>query len=494
MKPQSSFLNAVKWAYMCNWGDRAFSALFTFILAALLGPRDFGVVAIALIYLSFMQMLLDQGFVAALIQRKELKQEHCDAVFWMTVSLSVLLVALTVTISGFWARINHSPELAKLLSVMSVSILFEGLSIVQSALLRRNMDFKSLAIRSNVAVVIGGAVGIGMAAAHFGAWSLVGQQLARDFSALLLLWRMGDWRPRAEFAWRNLRGLMSFSLHNFFAQLAIFADMQAGSLALGVLFGPVAVGLYRLADRLTNSVVVMATSSIQSVALPEFSRLQDRPDELRKSALSCIRLSASVTVPALAGMAVMSGPILRLLGPKWNPAEGALQILSCLGVSLVLSYFTGPLLQALGRPKQLAILEWARMALGLACLAVTALFVKDAQMNWQVTGIALARFVPTVFVVTPVFLYILMHFCKLKLRDLVFAMAPSITSAASIVVSVLALQWIGLFATARPVTVLTSQAIVGGLVGGVSLVMLDKTVRSGLSKMVTSLHGWATSI
>src|ERR1700747_3255436 len=122
MKPKRSFLNAVKWAYSANWGDRAFSALFTFILAAILGPRDFGLVSIGLIYLSFMQMFLDQGLVAALIQRPELKRQHCDSVFWINLFLSLLLVGLTVLLSGWWARINHAPDLAQLLSVMSLSI------------------------------------------------------------------------------------------------------------------------------------------------------------------------------------------------------------------------------------------------------------------------------------------------------------------------------------------------------------------------------------
>jgi PST family polysaccharide transporter len=492
MKRERSFLNAVKWAYSANWGDRAFSALFTFILAAILGPRDFGLVSIGLIYLSFMQMFLDQGLVAALIQRQELKQQHCDAVFWMNLFLSLLLVGLTVLLSGWWARINHAPDLAQLLSVMSLSIPLEGLSIVQSALLRRDMDFKSLSIRSNVSVLIGGVAGIAMALAGFRAWSLVGQQLVRDFSALLLLWKLGNWRPRLEFSWMHLKDLMGFSVHNFVAQLGIFADMQAGSVLLGVLFGPVAVGLYRLADRLMNSVVVMATSSIQSVSLPEFSRVQDQPEELRKSALSCIRLSATVTVPALACMAVVSGPLMATLGSRWVAATDVLRVLCLLGMSLVLSYFTGPLLQALGRTKQLAILEWARMAVGMGFLVVTAMLVKNASVNWQVTGIALARFVPTVLLVTPFFVYILMHFCRLSGRDLVSATAPSMLSAAGILISVFLLQQTGIFAANWPVVTLASQVLVGGSFGLVILLGMDRNLRGALWRMVSGMRGSAT--
>src|SRR5579872_5888503 len=109
---QRSFLNSIKWAYAANWGERGFSALFMFILAALLGPRDFGVISIALTQILFLQMFLDQGLAAALIQRKDLEQEHLDAVFWMDLALSLVLVSLSVVFSGWWARLNHAPEAA----------------------------------------------------------------------------------------------------------------------------------------------------------------------------------------------------------------------------------------------------------------------------------------------------------------------------------------------------------------------------------------------
>lgn len=491
IKQERSFLNAVKWAYTGNWGDRAFSALFTFFLAAILGPRDFGIVSIGLIYLSFMQMFLDQGLVAALIQRKSLKQEHCDAVFWINLLLSMFLVGVTILLSGWWARVNHAPDLAQLLSVMSLSIPLEGLSIVQSALLRRNMDFKSLAIRSNVSVLVGGVIGIAMALTGFGVWSLVGQQIVRDISALLLLWKLGNWRPRLEFSWGHLRELMSFSVHNFVAQLGIFADMQAGSLLLGILFGPVAVGLYRLADRLMNSVVVMATSSIQAVSLPEFSRVQDQPEELRNSALWCIRLSSIVTIPVLAGIAAVSAPLMATLGPKWVPATDVLRVLSVLGMSLVLSYFTGPLLQALGRPKQLAKLEWGRMAVGMVFLVLAGLLVRNATVDWQVTGIALARFVPTVFLVTPVFVYILMRFCGISLRDLAAAVKNSVLSAVSIIVVVLLVRASGLINAVGPLTQLLLEAALGGTAGITSLLILDQGIRVILLGFLRRVPGFS---
>lgn len=474
---------------MGNIGDRVISALITFVLAGLLGPRDFGIISIALIYINFMQMFLDQGLASALIQKKDLQQEHCDAVFWTNLVTSLSFVALTMLISGWWARINHAPDLARVLSVLSLCIPIEGLSIVQSAMVRREMDFKTLTIRSNVSVVIGGVTGLVMAFLGFGAWALVGQQLARDLSGLLLLWKLGHWRPRLEFSWKHLRDLLSFSLHSFVGGLGVFADMQAGSILLGVLFGPVAVGLYRLADKLMGSVVSMATTSIQGVSLPEFSRLQDQPEELRKSALSCIKLSSIVTIPALVGMTVVSGPLMATLGPKWIPATDALKILCLQGMIFALSFFTGPLLTALGHPKRNAQLEWARAVVGVLFLVVGGLLLKNSPVDWQVAGIALARALPNVFFITPVFMYLLMHFARVSLRDLVIAVANPVLASIGIVAAVFLFQMTGLLAHAKPVALLSLEICLGGIVGIAVLLTLDDQLR-GMARGIVNRMGW----
>src|ERR1700739_3986111 len=227
MANQKSFLHAVKWAYIGNWGERSFSALFTFVLALVLGPRDFGVVSIALVYIAFLQMFLDQGLVAALIQKKNLDREHCDAVFWMDMALSLLLVAISMVLSSWWGRVNHAPEVAPIISALSLCIPIEAFAVVQKALLSKEMDFRGLTIRSNVSVLISGVIGLVMAFTGFGVWALVTQQILRDFTALLLLWKLSPWRPRLEFSWKHLRDLMHFSISNFFGQFAIFADQQA---------------------------------------------------------------------------------------------------------------------------------------------------------------------------------------------------------------------------------------------------------------------------
>lgn len=474
---------------MGNFGDRGISALVTFVLAGIVGPRDFGLIAIAVIYINFAQMFLDQGLAAALIQKKDLEQEDCDSVFWLNLAVSLLFVALTMLLSGWWARINHAPDLARVLSVLSICIPIEGLSIVQSAVVRRELDFKTLTIRSNLSVFIGGVAGLGLAYAGYGVWALVGMQLVRDFSALLLLWRLGHWRPTFAFSWTHLQELLRFSVHLFVSGLGTFADQQAGAILLGVLFGPVAVGLYRLADRLVGSVVSIATTSIQGVSLPEFSRLQDRPEELKSGVIACIRLSSMATMPALVGMAITSGPLVATLGPKWTPATNVMKILCLQAIVFTLSYFTGPLLTAKGKTHQVAKLVWGSNIIGILFLLASGALLRNSSVDWQVMGIALAKAIPRVLVITPVFVYVLMEIAHFSLRDLVLALKSPLWASAGIVGVISLIHAIGVANWTRPAALLIIDTAIGGLAALGILVFLDKQVR-GLALGLANRLGW----
>lgn len=489
MANQPSLLNSVKWAYSANWGQKAFSSLITVALAGLLGPREFGIITIALIYVSFIQMLLDQGFGAALIQRKDLRAEHMDAVFWMDVVLSVVLIGLSVVCSRWWAAVNHLPMLSTIISVLSLCILFEGLAVVPTALLKRDMDFKSLSVRTNASVVLGGCCGIVAALMRFGVWALVIQEVVRDLTAFVLLWKLGHWRPKLEFSWKHLRELVGFSASNFVAQLAIFADGQTGAILLGTLFGPVAVGLYRLADRLTSGVVAAATSSIQAVSLPEFCRLQEKPKELQASTRTFLRLTSSVTLPALGGLAAVSVPLMAVIGRQWNLSSDVLKILCVTAMVSVLGYFTGPLLQALNRPHHLAMLEWTRAILGASVLVVAALLIRHRPTSWEIIAVALARFTTAALFMVPVFLFLLIRLTNISAWDLFKSLMPSLAATAIVIGTVSVIEMSGYFADKKPIIQLVVEVLVGAVCGLTVLLYLDRQLRAFVVSLVRASFG-----
>ena len=474
MTPDKKFRWAVKWAYVMNWGEQGLSALVLLVLASLLGPRDFGTVAMAMVYVLFIQMFQDQGLVAALIQRKDLNNEHLNSVFWLTQAVSLVLVAVSVSLSGWWAAVNHLPELQIIIIALSLTIPMEGLTVVQKAYLQRIMDFKSLSLRSNLSVLAGGGAGIAMALLGYGAWALVGQQVVKSLAAVATLWAVSDWRPAFRFRAARVKELLSFSLANFFAKLATFANRQADALLMGLFFGPVTLGLYRLAQRMVDLFITVATRSIQTVSFPQFSKLQNSPEELRRSMLACLRMSGYITLPALAGLAALSTPLLRVLGEKWVPAIPALQVLCAYGILFSFSQFFGPLLQALGRPLQLAILMWGAAGVGVLGIVGAAQGLQGASDETQALVIALVRLGigALLFVIL---LVVLSRHCRISFRDLLVSNRAALVTAILVCGAVLALP--SMTGALKPWAELALKGIVAGTVGLATLLGLDAELR-----------------
>jgi PST family polysaccharide transporter len=467
-----------------NWGERGFGALFAFILAFLLGPSDFGTVAMAMVYILFIQLFLEQGLVAALIQRKDLRPEHLDSVFWMILTSSFVLMGLSVALSGRWASVNHLPKLAPVICALSLSIPIEGLDVVQRAILQRAMDFKSLSVRCNIAVLLGGVVGLGMAFMGFGVWALVGQRLSQDTTALALLWKLSRWRPHLRFSAESVRQLLGFSIANFTGRLAVLSESQSDALLMGIFFGPIAVGLYRLADRIANTCLQLATGSLQMVSLPEFSRLQDKREEIGKSMLGFIRACSIATLPPLAGVAVVSDALMGVIGPKWALAADVLKILSLLAMPVAFSYFTGPLLQAISKPHQAAMLVWARVAGGVGALLAAATILRHASLRGQVLGIAMARFASGALVFAPIFIYVLLRVSRISLRKFLATISPALSASAATVTAVVLLNLTHLLAELKPISVLVAEVILGGVVGGLTLLALDAQLKRTVATLI----------
>ena len=160
---RSSFHSSLKWTFLQTWGDRAFGLVFTFLLAAILGPRDFGIVALALIYIALVQLLNEGGIQTAIVQREKLEGEHLDSAFWMNLALCLVLAAVSFLLAGWWARVNDVPQLEDVVKVLSILLVVQGLTIVPLAIFQREMRFKALAIRETGAVVVGGALGLTLA-------------------------------------------------------------------------------------------------------------------------------------------------------------------------------------------------------------------------------------------------------------------------------------------------------------------------------------------
>ena len=490
MAEEKSFRHAVKWAYVMQGSEQGLNVLFTFMFAAILGPKDFGTVAMGMAYILFVKLLLEQGFLPALVQRRDLQQKHLDSVFFLNLGVSLLLTVATIGISKWWARVNHLPILASVITALSVTLVLEALTIVQRAVLERDLDFKSFSIRSIVANLAGGAVGLGMALKGYGVWSLVGKQLATDTLGLIVLWKLSSWRPSLSFSFDAIRDLLGYSLGSFTGNLGVWLNAQIDTLIIGLFFGPVSVGLYRLAGRIPMIIVTGTTSSLQAAAFPQFCRIQHDPPELRKNMLSCFRLAVLLSVPVLAGVAVMSKPLLSILGPKWMDASTAMTIICFAAMAMPIGLFTAPLLQALSKTHFLAGFEWVNAGVAACSVVVTGLLLRGDATRTQVDGIAVARILVAFGLSLPFILWMFHHFAGLRPVSVAKTVMPTVLSAAAMVVAIKAVSAyiirysFGLWGT------LTIETAVAAVTVTSALLLLDRDLRHVVSVSLGKITNW----
>jgi O-antigen/teichoic acid export membrane protein len=422
---------ALSWSVLMVAGQQALAALVAFVLAAILGPSSFGTVAMASVYILFMQMLLQQA-MPALIQRKDLDAEHLDSAFWLVMAATVVITGVSIALSGPWAAVNRTPDLQPIIVALSLLVPLQGLVVVQEAVLRRSMDFRSLAVRSLVAAAAGGVVGITMALRGAGTWALVGQQLATGVVGAVVLWSVSRWRPRLRFSRGHVHDLVGFSVGSSLASLAAFVNVRSDALLIGLFFGPFAVGLYRLASRFTEIFVDFLSRSMQQVAFPELSRLQADVPAFARRVRDIMAQSSLLALPALGVLAGCAEPILRLFGPEWSGASGALQILCLVAAVRALTLISSAGLQAIGRPLVLAKLAWLAAALSAGGLVATGIALRDASVADQVVGMAASRAVIYLAVIGPIFVVAIDRWCALPARRLLSAIdGPALAGIAA---------------------------------------------------------------
>jgi len=481
--------HALLWALAMMGGQQGLAALVTFVLAGLLGPEAFGLVAMASIYVAFVQLFLEQGLGPAIIQRPELEDRHLDAAFWMVMALGAVLLTVSLAFSEWWAGVNAVPELARVIRWLSLQIPLFALTVVQIALLRRRMDFKVLALRSNVSVASGGVAGLSLAFAGYGVWALVAQHLVQNAVGAVLLWAVSDWRPRLRFERQAARDLLGFSSGAFLGRIGIFVGDRADALLIGLFFGPTAVGLYRLADRLMRLFVDLSTRVLQQVALPEFSRLQAERERLLRSLQNLLRTSASTAIPPLVVVAASSAQLTAFLGERWEPAATTLSILCGVGIVRALTVVTGPIMRALGRPHAHAAFVWSHALPSALTFWAVAVWIGEAAPADQAAGIAISRSVLYVALFLPINVWIVRSFTGLRFARLAGAAGPAFAGA--LVGGVMA--WAaGLPAWPAWLPVLVQRTLpplVGGAAAATCVIALDADFRERLLRLLARATG-----
>lgn len=371
------------WSLLDNIAGSGITFLVGLVLARILSPSEYGVMAMITIFIAVSNSIVDSGFSNALIRKTDIKRIDYNTVFFFNLGVSAVLYLLLFSAAPFIADFFHEPLLVGITRVIGWVLIINGLAIIPRTIFVREVDFKSQTKASIIASVSSGVVGIGMALSGYGVWSLVGQQLSRQLLLTVFLWVFSKWRPVWEFSKQSFKEMFSFGSKLLLSGLlnTIYENIYA--LVIGRCYTPAQLGQYTRAQQFGIMVSANLTGVIQRVSYPVLSSIQNEPERLLSGYRKVIKSAMLISFAAMLGMAAVAKPmILLLIGEKWLPAVYYLQILCLAGMLYPLHAINLNILQVKGRSDLFLRLEIYKKILGIAPILV-GVFWGIAPMLWM---------------------------------------------------------------------------------------------------------------
>lgn len=371
---QQVFIGSI-WSLAGTAGQQTVSFILFVMLARLLSPADFGVMALAAVVIDLLVLIGCLGQVQALVQREQLDDTAASTSFWMLQVLGVAMTAAVFLTAPAVASIFALPTLEPVLQLLAPVCLLQTLSAVHEAWLRRAFGFKWLAARTVAASILGGIVSVGMALYGFGIYAIVGQRLIIAFVLMVMVWWSSAWRPRWRWATADALSLARIGTDLSLVTFLQVANVRIIDVAVGYLFGPNALGQLRIAWRLFDFVMAVAVQPVVNVSLSALSRLQGNNAAMASATLRLIGVSGTALFPLFFGIAVVAPDVVpALFGDKWDDAVLYIQILAPISVAATVNYFLTSTLTAAGRTRWILWQAFGQVLLAVVLTVASAPF------------------------------------------------------------------------------------------------------------------------
>ena len=298
------------------------------VLARLLAPEAFGLIAMMMIVLELAQHFVQSGLGQALIRSKEVSGDDLSTIFYTNLGLSVIAYIVIYITSPLIADFYDQPDLIGLLRMMGLLVFLNAMKVVPMAILSRAMNFRSLMIANIISVIMAGVVAVLLAWQGAGVWSLVVQSILAAFISALVMWKFSGWLPRLVFSLESFRRLFGFGV-NLLVEGAIWILVQNSQvIVIGRLFSAEVTGLYFFARKVSELISRQLSGAVQKATFPAMATLQDDNMLLRYKYRQIIQLMMLIIAPVMILLAALAEPFfVVLLGEKWSGAVIYLQLL-----------------------------------------------------------------------------------------------------------------------------------------------------------------------
>ncbi|MGB5718542.1 MAG: lipopolysaccharide biosynthesis protein [Gammaproteobacteria bacterium] len=346
-------MHAMKWSMGAEVASKVIQPLVFVILARLLSPEDFGVMAAALMVISFSQVFWESGMGKALIQRQGKIDKAANAAFWLNIVLGISVAAiLFYSAAGIADVFFHDDRVAGILQVMTLQVLLGALASVHVALLQKDMRFNHLFWVRFATVSLPGLVSIPLAWGGMGYWALVAGTLLGQAAQVLVLWRISGWRPRFEFDRAVAVDLARFGVWVSLSGLLAWFYIWADSLVVGMYLGAHDLGLYRTGNQFVILVYSLVFAPLLPVLYSHFSVIQHDTQRLNRALARVMRLIALIAIPVAFLLFVLSEPLAAVLfGEKWTGIGFVVGVLALAHGYAWLVGVSGEIYRAVGKPK-----------------------------------------------------------------------------------------------------------------------------------------------
>ena len=341
------------------------------VLARILSPEEYGLIGIVAIFTTVMFGIVDSGFANALIRKQDVKDEEYSTLFFFNLCVSILMFLLLYIGAPWIASFFERPQLIGLVRVMGLILIIQALSIVQNTILTRKIDFKTKTKASVFSAIISGVIGIAMAVAGCGVWSLVGQQLSRQLLYTACLWILNKWWPQIIFSLESLRYMWGFGWKLLISGLLDNIWKELYQVVIGKFYAPAALGQYTRAQQYASLFSSNITNIVQRVSYPVLSQIQNNKERMISGYRRIIKTTMFMTAVILVSMGAISEPLIYcLIGPKWHIAATFLPLI-CINMSFYpLHAINLNMLQVQGRTDIFLYLEIVKKTIAVAPICI----------------------------------------------------------------------------------------------------------------------------
>lgn len=417
------------WSAVERFSVQGVQFVLSIIIARLVSPSDYGLIAMMTIFLAVAQVFIDSGLSQALIHKTDCNIVDYSTAFFMNIIVAVVAYCILFVSSPFISNFYSQPDLILLLRFASLNIIINSFGIVQKTIFTRSVDFKTQAKASLCAVIVGGILGIYLAHCGLGVWALVSQSLISSFINTISLWMLSKWRPVLVFSKDSFKQLYGFGIKLLFTGLISTIYTNIYSLIIGKFYNSSSLGLYNRAYTISAYPSINLVSIISRVVYPIECELQNDNIKLKDSFLKTISISSYIIFPLMLGLATIAKPfVMVVLSSKW---EGASEYLTIICFALMwnhIMFLNWQLLSVKGRTDLSLKSEIIKKIFSIIILIVT-IPLGIYSMCW---GLVLYSFVDMIVVI-----YFLKDVVNINYKDEIITLLPTFVISCSMSVAIL---------------------------------------------------------